>query len=96
MIFLEIKAEIPDNKLLEFSQVKLAFIHDFQTANGFISFMEKPGFGYQIQISWKDQQCLNAFMTSQQFHYFKGALMALSKSKQISVMAEEKLDHRIT
>jgi|GEM_PF-5950493 len=89
MIFLDIKAEIPNNKLLEFSQVKLAFIHDFQAANGFISFLEKPGFGYQIQISWKNQQCLTSFMTSQKFHFFKGALAALSKNKQISVLTEE-------
>jgi len=89
MIFLKIKAEIPKSKLLEFSQVKLAFIHDFQAANGFISFLEMPGFGYQIQISWKDEQCLTAFMTSPKFHFFNGALTALSENKQISVMTEE-------
>ena len=85
MIFLVIKAEIPADKLLEFSQVKLTFIHDFQAANGFISFMERPSHVYQIQVSWKDQQSLTKFMAAKEFHYFKGAMVALSKTNHITV-----------
>ena len=92
MVFLEIKANIKTSKHLEFSQVKLSFIYDFQTADGFISFIEKPGYGFQIQISWNDQECLSEFMESEKFHFFKGALVALSKNNKIKVLNEEHIN----
>ena len=92
MIFLKIRAEIATNKHLEFSQSKLAFIFDCQMADGFISFIEKPDKGFQIQISWENQQCLSEFMESEKFHFFKGALIALSENNKITVLNEEHIN----
>ncbi|NOR87032.1 MAG: hypothetical protein GQ527_05435 [Bacteroidales bacterium] len=91
MIFLEIKAKIHASKLLEFSQAKLDFIYNFQSANGFINFIEKPGNEFHIQISWENQQCLSVFIESEKFHFFKGALLALSNKNSISVITHKHL-----
>jgi len=95
MIILEIKAKIHASKLVEFSQVKVGFIHAFQSATGFISFVEKPSYQFLIQISLKDRQCLSAFTASQKFLFFKGALVALSITHHISVITQKHIYNKI-
>lgn len=85
MVFLEIQADIHTNKQLEFSQSKLAFINDVQKSEGYLNFLEKPGYHFEIQITWDNQEHLDEFLKSDRFHFFKGALVALSKQNTISI-----------
>lgn len=75
MVFLEIEADILVNKYHEFSQSKLAFINDVQRTPGFVNFLEKPGRTFQIKVSWENKACIDNFMQSEQFHFFKGAII---------------------
>ena len=89
MVFLEIEADILTSKYFEFSQSKLAFISDFQKSQGYVNFLEKPGYQFEIQISWDNRESLDEFMKSDRFHFFKGALVALSKKNTITINKEE-------
>ena len=89
MVFLEIQADIFTNKQLEFSQSKLAFINDVQKSLGYVNFLEKPGYQFEIQISWDNRKSLDEFIKSDRFHFFKGALVALSKKNTITISKEE-------
>lgn len=89
MVFLEIKADILQNKHFEFSQSKLAFINDIQKAPGYVNFMEKPGTSFQIKVSWDNQSSMENFMQSEEFHFFKGAIITLSEKNTISITQKE-------
>lgn len=89
MVSLEIEADILVNKHLEFSQSKLAFINDIQRAPGYVNFLEKPGRTFQIKVSWENKACIDNFMQSEQFHFFKGAIITLSGKNTIRITNEE-------
>ena len=89
MVFLEIEAVILDNKHLEFSQSKLAFINDVQRAPGYVNFLEKPGKTFQMKVSWENKACIDNFMQSEQFHFFKGAIITLSNKNTFNIVNED-------
>ena len=85
MVLLEIRADILTNKYFEFSQSKLAFINDLQKANGYLTFTEKLGEKFDIRISWADKKSLKLFMDSENFHFFRGAILTLGKPDTIII-----------
>ena len=91
MVFLEIEADILTSKHFEFSQSKLAFINEIQKAPGYVNFKEKPGNSFHINVSWENEHSLNEFVKSEEFHYFKGALITLSDKNSILISKENKI-----
>ena len=85
MVLLEISADVHANKHFEFSQSKMAFISDLQKANGYLTFTEKLGEKFHIRISWADKKSLKLFMDSENFHFFRGAILTLGKPDTIII-----------
>ena len=88
MVLLEISADVLANKHFEFSQSKLAFINEIQKAPGYVNFTEKPGNSFHINVSWENQNSLDKFVQSEEFHCFKGALITLSDKNTILISKE--------
>ena len=85
MIYLEIKAVILINKLLEFNQSKMAFIENFQNTEGYLGFTEKPGDTFQMKISWNSRKSLDKFIKSEYYRIFRGAIITLSETNSIRI-----------
>ena len=90
MIYLEIKAEILINKLLEFNQSKMAFIENLQNTEGYLGFTEKPGDTFQMKISWDNQESHDKFIMSENYRVFNGAIITLSRTNSIRIFVEDK------
>ncbi|MCD6597335.1 MAG: hypothetical protein J7L04_06595 [Bacteroidales bacterium] len=87
MVHLEIKAAITPSKRLEFYQTVLSFINDIQDTNGYLCFTQKNGTDFNIKISWKNQNCLDSFLKSNQYKAFHGAIITLSTKNNIDIVS---------
>lgn len=85
MVYLDIKATIAHRKLFEFNQTKMTFINQLQHIDGYLGFTEKPADKFQMKISWKTQKSLNAFMKSELYCIFHGAIITLSSNRNIQI-----------
>ena len=88
MISLEISATIAASKLLEFNQSKLIFIDHLQNFEGYVGFKEKAGKNFIMQIDWESRKTMNAFLDSEDYRFFHGAIITLSKSNSIKISSD--------
>lgn len=86
MIYLEVSATISPHKLFEFNQSKMVFINNLQKTDGYNGFTEKPGNKFQMKICWNSRKCLDAFMKSELYCVFHGAVITLSQSNRIQIL----------
>ena len=86
MIYLEVSATISPNKLIEFNQSKMVFINNLQKSDGYNGFTEKPGNKFQMKIYWDSRKSLDAFMKSELYGIFHGALIALSQQNSAQIL----------
>lgn len=89
MVYLDITALISTTKIKEFNQSKMSFIDEIQRIDGYIGFTEIPGNYFQIKIMWEDMNSLNKFMNSETYSIFHGAIITLSKNKNIKILDNE-------
>jgi len=90
MEYLEINAEIYQHKLNEFNQSKLTFIEGIQKMDGYVEFLEKPGKQFNMKIGWNNHKSLLNFMMTEQYKYFRGAIITLSDSNSINIIKKTK------
>lgn len=90
MVYLEIKAVILFNKMVEFNQTKIIFIDKLQEAEGYLGFTEKQGNVFKMKISWQTRKALNIFMKSEFYRVFNGAIITLSKENNTRIFKENK------
>jgi hypothetical protein len=85
---IEFKAQFDPSKSIEFQSSKLRFLEMIPLFDGYISFTENGGESFKLSILWKDKSSLLKFLRSEQFHYFRGAIITLGKS--VEVLIDEK------
>lgn len=88
MLYLEIKAHILLNKIVEFQQSKSIFIDKLEKAEGYLGFTEKPGNLFQMKISWNSRKDLDAFMKSENYRVLRGAIITLGKTNNTRIFEE--------
>ena len=88
MISLEICASIAPSKLHEFNQSKLLFIERLQNFEGYAGFKEKARDKFVMQIDWESRKTMNAFLDSEDYSFFHGAIITLSKSNSIKISSD--------
>jgi hypothetical protein len=86
---LEIYANIREEKLIEFSQSKLSFLDELPHIEGYHSYLENPGTEYYLCINWMKRMNLDAFLESDIFHFFHGAIITLGKLREINIKSEK-------
>lgn len=86
MIYLEVSATISPHKLFEFNQSKMVFINNLQKTEGYTGFTEKPGNKFQIKIYWNSRKSLDAFMKSELYCIFHGAVITLSQWNSTQIL----------
>ena len=86
MVYLELSAEILPTKLHEFNQSKLSFINGLHTIKGYSGFTEKRSLDLNMQISWQNKSCLEDFMSTEHFRFFRGAIITLSSKNEIKII----------
>ena len=89
MIYLEVTAKIFPYKMFEFDQSKIVFIGHLQSAEGYIDFTEKTGNKFQIKIAWRSKKFIDAFMRSEFYRVFHGAVITLSQSYNIQITRQK-------
>lgn len=89
---LEISASIPREKLTEFNQSKLSFLENIQDFEGYHGYSESPGPDFNISINWKDRGNLDAFMKSELYHFFHGAILILGNIHKIIINSDNTND----
>jgi hypothetical protein len=89
MEYLEIAASISMQKLNEFNQSKLYFIEHVGKFEGYNGFVEKPGRNFNMRIGWNDHDSLVAFMKSEPYKFFHGAMITLSENNSIRIFTED-------
>ena len=89
MEYLEIKADISQQKLNEFNQSKLFFIESLQKIEGYQGFKEKPGVAFEMRIGWASHLSLIRFLKSECYRFFHGAIITLSDSNNIEIVKEQ-------
>ena len=96
MISLEICASIAASKLHEFNQSKLIFIDRLQHFEGYVGFREKAGHKFVMQIDWESRKTMNAFLDSEDYRFFHGAIITLSENYQTHLIDNKKAntDHQ--
>jgi hypothetical protein len=89
MISLEICASIAASKMLEFNQSKLIFINRLQNFDGYAGFREKAGNKFVMQIDWESRKTMNAFLNSEDYRFFHGAIITLSKNHKTHLIDDD-------
>jgi hypothetical protein len=90
MISLEICATIATSKMLEFNQSKLIFIDRLQNFEGYAGFKEKAGEKFVMQIDWESRKTMDAFVDSEDYRFFHGAIITLSKKFNTHIIDDNK------
>ena len=88
MISLEICATIAKNKMHEFNQSKLIFINRLQDMEGYSGFKEKTGNKFVMQINWESKDKLDAFLKSEDYRFFQGAIITLSEKHKTHLVKD--------
>jgi hypothetical protein len=89
MVYLELSAEILPTKLLEFNQSKLSFINGLHKIKGYSGFREKRCLDFNMQISWQNKSCLEDFMNTEHYIFFRGAIITLSCNYKINKVTND-------
>lgn len=89
MIYLVLNAEILPAKLLEFNQSKLTFIDGLHGIKGYSGFTEKRNLDFYMQISWLNKSCLDDFLGSEHYRFFRGAILTLSCQNKINIVTDD-------
>ena len=90
MISLEICATIAASKMLEFNQSKLLFIDRLQNFEGYAGFKEKAGDKFVMRIDWESRKNMNAFLDSEDYRFFHGAIITLSENHKTHLIEKKK------
>jgi hypothetical protein len=85
---IEFKAQFDQSKSIEFQSSKLRFLEMLKRSDGYINFTENTSGFFNLSILWEDKTSLLKFLRSDQFHYFRGAIITLGKS--VEVLIDEK------
>ena len=89
MVYLELSAEVLPTKLLEFNQSKLSFINGLHAIKGYSGFTEKRSLDFNMQISWQNKSCLEDFMNTEHYRFFRGAIITLSSKNETNIIPEK-------
>lgn len=90
MVYLDLKADFLPQKLNEFNQSKISFIENIQKMEGYSGFKEKPGSMFKMKIGWENMKLLKHFMETEEYKFFHGAIVTLSKSNSIEIIRSTK------
>lgn len=82
---LEIFASIRKEKLNEFNQSKLTFLDGLRKVDGYDGYTENPGANYHLCINWNKRAHLDAFLNSELYRFFHGAIMTLGSMKEVLI-----------
>ena len=86
---LEIFASIRKEKLNEFNQSKLLFLDGLRKLDGYEGYTENPGGNYHLCINWNSRLTLDAFLDSELYRFFHGAIMTLGIRNNILIKSEK-------
>ena len=81
---LDISAKIPIDKKIEFDQSKIEFINGLYKHKGYVSCKEDISQYFNVIIKWQSEEELDNFTSSNLFHYFSGALKAISSDCSVT------------
>lgn len=84
-----IRASIVEEKMSEFKQSKLTFIEELELVPGYMGYAEIPGTNYQISLQWNSRRELEAFLDSDLYSYFTGAVKTLGSILQVTISSQK-------